>query len=432
MDFSFSAEDRKFQREVRAWLDEAWPEPARERRSRSALARISKAEQMRWQQQLAERGWAAPNWPVEHGGAGFTATQNYIFDLEMARAGAPRVLPFGITMVAPVIMKFGTEEQKRRFLPDILHSRVWWCQGYSEPGSGSDLASLRMKAEDKGDHYLVNGVKTWTTLAQHADWIFCLVRTSTEERRQLGISFLLIDMKSPGVTVKPIITLDQPVEGFQEINTVYFEDVEVPKANRIGEQGRGWTCAKYLLEFERGNAYSPALKQSLARLEALASAEPSGLAGASGDGASGDGASGDGASGDGASGDAGAAPLIEDEAFVAQLRDLEVQVLAMEFVELRILGALSAGQNVGPESSMLKTRGTELQQAVAELALELCGHYGFPLDQSTPLSGDLGPGVGPDHANGVAQHHFNTRKVSIYAGSNEIQRNIMAKLVLGL
>ena len=411
MDFSFSAEDRAFQREVRAWLDDAWPQSARERRARSALARVSKAEQVRWQQKLAERGWAAPNWPVEHGGAGFTATQNYIFDLEMARAGAPRVLPFGITMVAPVIMKFGTEEQKRRFLPDILHSRVWWCQGYSEPGSGSDLASLRMKAEDKGDHYLVNGVKTWTTLAQHADWIFCLVRTSTEDRPQLGISFLLIDMKTPGVTVKPIITLDQPVEGFQEINTVYFEDVEVPKANRLGEQGKGWTCAKYLLEFERGNAYSPALKQSLARLEALAAAEPRGYA---------------------ASGKADSAPLIDDEAFVTQLRELEVQVLAMEFVELRILGALSAGQNVGPESSMLKTRGTELQQAVAELALELCGHYGFPLDQSTPLSDELGPGVGPTPANGVAQSHFNTRKVSIYAGSNEIQRNIMAKLVLGL
>ncbi len=418
MNFSFSAEDREFQREVRAWLDEAWPEAARERRARSAVARVSKAEQVGWQQKLAERGWAAPNWPVEHGGAGFTATQNYIFDLEMARAGAPRVLPFGITMVAPVIMKFGTEEQKQRFLPDILHSRVWWCQGYSEPGSGSDLASLRMKAEDKGDHYLVNGVKTWTTLAQHADWIFCLVRTSTEERRQLGISFLLIDMKSPGVTVKPIITLDQPVEGFQEINTVYFEDVEVPKANRLGEEGRGWTCAKYLLEFERGNAYSPALKQSLAGLEALAATEPSGYAASR--------------TGLAASENAGHAPLIDDEAFVTQLRDLEVQVLAMEFVELRILGALSAGQNVGPESSMLKTRGTELQQAVAELALELCGYYGFPLDQSTPLSEDLGPGFGPTHANGAAQAHFNTRKVSIYAGSNEIQRNIMAKLVLGL
>ena len=219
--------------------------------------------------------------------------------------------------------------------------------------------------------------------------------------------------------------MDQPVEGFQEINTVYFEDVEVPKANRLGEEGRGWTCAKYLLEFERGNAYSPGLKQSLARLEALAATEPSGFAAPEKGFAAPEG-------GFEASGESPAAPLIEDDGFVARLRDLQVQVLAMEFVELRILGALSAGQNVGPESSMLKTRGTELQQAVAELALELCGHYSFPLDQSTPLSEELGPGLGPAHANGAAQHHFNTRKVSIYAGSNEIQRNIMAKLVLGL
>lgn len=370
------------------------------------MGRTSRQEQMQWQQRLAERGWAAPNWPVEHGGAGFTPTQNYLFDLEMARAGAPRVLPFGITMVAPVIMKFGTEEQKQRFLPDILHSRIWWCQGYSEPGAGSDLASLRLKAEDRGDHYLVNGVKTWTTLAQHADWIFCLVRTSTEEKRQLGISFLLIDMQSPGVSVQPIVTLDQPPPGLQEINTVYFEEVEVPKANLIGEEGRGWTCAKYLLEFERGNAYSPALKESLARLRALAPIE---------------------AGSDGRS-------MAADQGFAARLRDLEVQVLAMEFVELRILGALAAGQNVGPESSMLKTRGTELQQAVAELGLELCAYYGFPLDQSTPFDdpGENAAAIGPVHAVGVAQAHFNTRKASIYAGSNEIQRNIMAKLVLGL
>lgn len=368
------------------------------------MPRTSKAEQVAWQQRLAERGWAAPNWPVEHGGAGFTPAQNYILDLEMARAGAPRTLPFGITMVAPVIMKFGTEEQKQRFLPDILNSRVWWCQGYSEPGSGSDLASLRTKAEDQGDHYLVNGVKTWTTLAQHADWIFCLVRTSSEAKRQLGISFLLIDMKSPGVTVKPIVTLDQPPAGFQEINTVYLEDVQVPKGNLIGEEGRGWTCAKYLLEFERGNAYSPVLKESLASLQALAQTEPGG---------------------DGE-------PLAADEDFTARLRDLEVQVLAMEFVELRILGALSAGQNVGPESSMLKTRGTELQQAVTELHLEFCGYYGFPLDRSTPLLDDRFQSVGPAYANGLSQSYFNARKTSIYAGSNEIQRNIMAKLVLDL
>ena len=406
MDFSFSEADLEFQREVRTWLEDAWPEETRERRARSALGRTSRQEQVEWQQRLAERGWAAPNWPVEHGGAGFTPTQNYLFDLEMARAGAPRVLPFGITMVAPVIMKFGTEEQKRRFLPDILNSRVWWCQGYSEPGAGSDLASLRLKAEDRGGHYLVNGVKTWTTLAQHADWIFCLVRTSLEEKRQLGISFLLIDMQSPGVSVKPIVTLDQPPPGLQEINTVYFEDVEVPKANLIGEEGRGWTCAKYLLEFERGNAYSPALKESLAHLRALAPIE---------------------AGSDGRC-------MAADEDFTARLRDLEVQVLAMEFVELRILGALAAGQNVGPESSMLKARGTELQQAVTELSLELRAYYGLPLDRSTPFAApDEKPSVGgPAQAVGVAQAYFNTRKASIYAGSNEIQRNIMAKLVLGL
>ena len=404
MDFSFSEHDREFQREVRAWLDEAWPAEARLKRAGSAMARVHKTEQVAWQQKLAERGWAAPNWPVEHGGAGFTPTENYIFDLEMARAGAPLTLPFGITMVAPVIMKFGTQEQKQRFLPDILNSRVWWCQGYSEPGSGSDLASLRTKAEDAGDHYLVNGVKTWTTLAQHADWIFCLVRTSSEQKRQLGISFLLIDMHSPGVAVKPIITLDQPPDGLQEINTVYFEDVEVPKANLIGEEGRGWTCAKYLLEFERGNAYSPVLKESLASLKALAETEPG----------------------------SGGQPMAADEDFTARLRDLEVQVLAMEFVELRILGALSAGQNLGPESSMLKTRGTELQQAVTELYLELCGHYGFPLDQSIPGQDNGFAPISPSRANGVSQSYFNTRKTSIYAGSNEIQRNIMAKLVLGL
>ena len=406
VDFSFSEADLAFQREVRDWLESAWPAEARRRRAKSAMGRVSRQEQVEWQQKLAERGWAAPNWPVEHGGAGFTPTQNYLFDLEMAKAGAPRVLPFGITMVAPVIMKFGTEEQKQRFLPDILHSRVWWCQGYSEPGAGSDLASLRLKAEDRGDHYLVNGVKTWTTLAQHADWIFCLVRTSLEEKRQLGISFLLIDMRSPGLSVKPIVTLDQPPPGLQEINTVYFEDVAVPKANLIGEEGRGWTCAKYLLEFERGNAYSPALKESLAHLRTLASVE---------------------AGSDGRS-------MAADADFSARLRNLEVQVLAMEFVELRILGALAAGQNVGPESSMLKARGTELQQALTELSLELCAHHGLPLDQSTPFDdpGDNAAAIGPANAVGVAQAYFNTRKASIYAGSNEIQRNIMAKLVLGL
>ena len=401
MDFSFSEEDRAFQLEVREWLETAWPREVRARKGKTATSRVWRDEQMRWQQALATKGWAATNWPVEHGGAGFTPTQNYLFDLEVAHAGAPGVLPFGVNMVAPVIMKFGSEAQKARFLPDILASKVWWCQGYSEPGSGSDLASLSTRADDKGDHYLVNGVKTWTTLAQHADWIFCLVRTSREERKQLGISFLLIDMKSPGVEVRPIITIDQPVEGLQEINTVYFENVKVPKDNLIGEEGQGWTCAKYLLEFERGTVYSPRLKASLDHLKTLA--------------------------GDGSGDWPGA-----DTAFAHKIASTEIEILALEFTELRILGALAAGQNVGPESSLLKTRGTELQQQVSELWTEFAGYYALPLDRSTPFEGDNFQPVGPEWSNGVAQAYFNARKVSIYAGSNEIQRNIMAKLVLGL
>lgn len=404
MNFEFSDADRAFQEEVRNFLDEAWPEELRQRQARSALDKLSKDDIVGWQKKLAEKGWAATNWPAEHGGAGFTASQNYIFDLERARVGAPGVVPFGMSMVAPVIMKFGTEEQKQKYLPDILNSNVWWCQGYSEPGSGSDLASLKTKAEDKGDHYLVNGVKTWTTMAQYADMMFCLVRTSQEEIRQLGISFLLIDMNSPGISVNPIITLDEPQSGFQEINMVYLEDVKVPKENLVGEQGKGWTCAKYLLEFERGNAYSPSLKHSLRHVRAMASQTEDGLGGS----------------------------LLDDEDFIARVRDIEVQILALEFTELRILSALSAGQNVGPESSLLKTRGTELQQAVTELALEASGAYGLPFDASVPVEGDNFSPVGPQAANGVAQDYFNTRKVSIYAGSNEIQRNIMSKLVLGL
>ena len=241
-------------------------------------------------------------------------------------------------------------------------------------------------------------------MAQYADWMFCLVRTSTENIRQLGISFILIDMKTPGISVKPIVTLDTPAEGYQEINMVYFEDVKVPKVNLVGEQGKGWTCAKYLLEFERGNAYSPALKGAMNHLREAAKA----TVGGSGQ------------------------PYSESSEFQRRFNDTEVQIAAMEFTELRILGALAAGQNVGPESSMLKTRGSELQQAVTELAMDIAGNYATPLDQSTPAAGDNFQAVGADFANGTAQEYFNTRKVSIYAGSNEIQRNIMSKLVLGL
>tara|TARA_E500000178_G_scaffold122427_1_gene122381 strand:+ start:2532 stop:3746 length:1215 start_codon:yes stop_codon:yes gene_type:complete len=404
MNIEFSDKDRAFQKEVRTWLESAWPTDMREKAGKSALGKLSKEDLVAWQKRLAEKGWAATNWPKEYGGAAFSPTESYIFDLERARVGAPGVVPFGITMVAPVIMKFGTEAQKAKFLPAILNSDVWFCQGYSEPGSGSDLASLKTKAEDMGDHYLVNGTKTWTTMAQYADWMFCLVRTSNEDIRQKGISFILLDMKTPGISVKPIVTLDAPADGYQEINTVYFEDVKVPKENLVGEEGKGWTCAKYLLEFERGNAYSPGLKGAMQHIKTLAETEI----------------------------DGSGLPYSQQSAFSSRFSDVEVQILSLEYTELRILGALSAGQNVGPESSMLKTRGTELQQAVTELALEVAGDYALPLDQSTPADGDNFSPIGVEGHNGAAQEYFNTRKVSIYAGSNEIQRNIMSKLVLGL
>jgi alkylation response protein AidB-like acyl-CoA dehydrogenase len=392
----FSAEDFEFQKEVREWIAENYPEEMRKQRH------LRKEDYVYWQQKLFERGWAGLNWPAEYGGPEFTPTQRYLYDLEMSAAGTPGILPFGQSMVAPVIMAYGTQEQKDKFLPDILASRVWWCQGYSEPGSGSDLASLRTKAVRDGDHYVVNGTKTWNTLGQHADWIFCLVRTSDEEIPQKGISFLLIDMHSPGIDVQPIVTIDNPPEGYQEINMVHFEDVKVPVENLIGEEGKGWTYAKYLLEFERGNAYSHGLKAGLQNIRNMAGQEQNGTG----------------------------AAMVEDETFKRKLSQTEIAISAMEFTELRILSSLSTGKNVGPESSLLKCRGTELQQELTELAVEAVGNYAVPF--SNPAPGENEEPIGSEAANEAAPDYFNTRKVSIYAGSNEIQRNIMAKLVLGL
>jgi len=396
MDLEFSAEDFEFQKEVREWIAENYPEEMRKQRH------LRKEDYVYWQQKLFERGWAGLNWPAEYGGPEFTPTQRYLYDLEMSAAGTPGILPFGQSMVAPVIMAYGTQEQKDKFLPDILASRVWWCQGYSEPGSGSDLASLRTKAVRDGDHYVVNGTKTWNTLGQHADWIFCLVRTSDEEIPQKGISFLLIDMHSPGIDVQPIVTIDNPPEGYQEINMVHFEDVKVPVENLIGEEGKGWTYAKYLLEFERGNAYSHGLKAGLQNIRNMAGQEQNGTG----------------------------AAMVEDETFKRKLSQTEIAISAMEFTELRILSSLSTGKNVGPESSLLKCRGTELQQELTELAVEAVGNYAVPF--SNPAPGENEEPIGSEAANEAAPDYFNTRKVSIYAGSNEIQRNIMAKLVLGL
>jgi alkylation response protein AidB-like acyl-CoA dehydrogenase len=403
MNLEFSQDDLQFQQEVRAFVEENLTPEMRDVLGRSPTGHLSRELQIDWQKRLASKGWAVPNWPEEWGGPGWTPSQKYVFDLELSRAGAPRVLPFGVTMVAPVIMKFGTQAQKEKYLPDIRESNVWWCQGYSEPGSGSDLASLSTSAKREGDHYIVNGTKTWTTLGQHADMIFCLVRTSKGEKRQEGISFLLIDMKSEGITVDPIITLDRPQVGHQEINTVFFENVRVPAENLIGEEGKGWTYAKYLLEFERGNAYAPGLMAKLGRIRSYAAANV-----------------------------VDGAPLLEDRDFSRKVDETEIAVRAMEFTELRILGALAAGQNVGPESSMLKCRGTELQQQVAELALESVGPKAMPFHHPEPIPGLNEEPVFDWTAAKAPLHHFNIRKASIYAGSNEVQRNIMAKLVLGL
>lgn len=403
MDLKFSEEDFAFQKEVREWIEENLPSDMQDRIKQSPNGSGSREDHEYWQRKLYERGWAGVNWPKEYGGPEFTPTQRYLYDLEMARAHVPHVIAFGQNMVAPVIMAFGNQEQKDKYLPDILASRTWWCQGYSEPGAGSDLASLRMKAERDGDHYIVTGTKTWNTMGQYADMIFCLVRTSQEDIRQKGISFLLIDMRSPGIEVKSIITLDQPPEGYQEINEIHFQDVRVPVENLIGEEGKGWTYAKYLLEFERGNAYSHGLKAGLENVKSIAAAEQH----------------------DGQS-------LLEDEAFRRRVSETEIAISAMEFTELRILSSLSTGKNVGPESSLLKCRGTEIQMQLTELVLEATGYYAVPFSNPGPIKGLNIEPIGPDYAAVAAPSYFNTRKTAIYAGSNEVQRNIMAKMVLGL
>ena len=403
MDLDFNQDDLDFRNEVRDFIKVFYTQEMKDELARSKNGSASKDLHLKWQKSLYEKGWIAPNWPEEHGGPGFTTTQKYIFETEMAHAGAPRTIPFGLSMVAPVLMEFGTEDQKKKYLPDILSSKVWWCQGYSEPGSGSDLASLQCKAEDKGDHYLVNGTKIWTTLAQHADMIFCLVRTSKTEKPQEGISFLLIDMKSPGIDIRPLITLDQSPAPYQEVNQVFFEDVKVPKENLVGEENKGWTYAKYLLEFERGNSYSPSLYRGIKKLKDIAKDTSIG----------------------------NDKYLINDIDFVSKLNQCEIEVQALEFVELRIFSALSAGQRVGPESSILKCRGTELQQKIQELSVEAIGYWSSPFVLDT-FANINEPSIGPDYAATITPSYLNGRKTTIYAGSNEIQRNIISKAVLGL
>ena len=400
MDLDFSPEDAAFRQEARTFIAENYPKALREKQERGED--LSKEDYLSWHRTLAAKGWAAPSWPKEFGGTEWTPTQKYIWSEEQALADTIGILPFGVAMLAPVIYTFGTEEQKAKFLPDIRDGKIWWCQGYSEPGAGSDLASLKTKAErftgdDGKEYYLVNGQKTWTTLGQHADWGFFLVRTDPNSKPQAGISFLLIDMKSPGIEVRRITTL----EGGHEVNDVFLDNVKVPVENRIFHENQGWTCAKALLAHERsGIAGVARSKRGLERVREIATTEMSDLGG----------------------------PLLQDPFFKRKVAELEIDLTALEYTELRTLAGESSGKGPGPESSILKIKGTEIQQRLHELALEAVGHYGAPYLR------DLGhnANIGPSYADGLAGDYFNGRKTSIYGGSNEIQRNIIAKMVLGL
>nr|WP_295659153.1 acyl-CoA dehydrogenase family protein [Polymorphobacter sp.] len=406
MDLNFSPEDIAFRDEVRTFIADNYPAGLKAKSEEGE--ELSKADFLSWHKTLAAKGWAGIAWPVEYGGTGWTSVQRYIFAEESARADAMRLLPFGLNMVGPVIYTFGTPEQKAKFLPRILSGDDWWCQGYSEPGAGSDLANLRTKAErftgdDGKEYYRVNGQKTWTTLAQHADWIFCLVRTDPTVKPQEGISFLLIDMKTPGITVRPIITLG----GEHEVNEVWLEDVIVPVENRVFHENKGWTCAKFLLAHERtGIAGVAASKRGVERIKTIARTEIDSF-------------------GDDAQ------PLLANPFFKRKVAELEIDLTALEFTELRTLAGESSGKGPGPESSLLKIKGTEIQQRITELALEAVGHYGAPYFRGFG-EGDNEHPIGPDYAHRAAPTYFNMRKTSIYGGSNEIQRNIIAKMVLGL
>jgi|TARA_B100001778_G_scaffold286297_1_gene253560 alkylation response protein AidB-like acyl-CoA dehydrogenase len=400
MHVSFTTEENDFQKEVNSFFNEKYPADIKEKQNKSVP--LEKEDFIRWQKTLYEQGWAAPNWPVEYGGTGWTPVQKYIFANENAKANAPAIVPFGLGMVGPVIYTYGNEAQKKKFLPGILASDVWWCQGYSEPGSGSDLASLKMKAERVGNEYVLNGTKTWTTLGHMADWIFCLVRTSSDvARRQEGISFILVDMATEGVSVKPIIT----IEGDREVNEVHFENVKVPAENLIGEEGKGWTYGKVLLQHERTSIAGVARSQyRLSRLKEKIrnsdNTQPS---------------------------------LTGDNDFLKKIGQLEIELKALEFTELRTLAAVSVGKAPGPESSLLKIRGTEIQQKLDELFMEAAGYFSLPyVPQQYNLNSDPEEhvGFGADSVSSLV--YFNNRKASIYGGSNEIQKNIIAKHVLGL
>ena len=398
MDLDFSAAETAFRSTVRTFLAAELPQDI-QHKVRNGL-QLDSQDYMRWQRLLHTRGWGAPAWPVSLGGCGWNAVEQFIFEEEAAMAGAPRTLPFGVKMVAPVIIAFGNDAQKRHYLPRILSCEDWWCQGYSEPGSGSDLASLKTRAERDGEHYVVNGQKTWTTLAQHADMMFCLVRTDNGVRKQEGISFLLIDMKTPGITVRPIITLDED----HEVNEVFFDKVRVPVANLIGEENKGWTYAKYLLGHERtGIAAVGRSKRELVFVKRIAGEQHK-----------------------------NGKPLVDDPLFATKLAALEIELMALEVTVLRVISQEGKRRGPGPEASMLKVKGTEVQQRLTELMVEAVGPLGLPFEPDY-LEGTIAHSTaGDDDAAPLVPYYFNYRKTSIYGGSNEIQKNIITQMILGL
>ena len=398
MDLEFTDELRDFQRDMRAFMEERLPNDLREKVKR--FLALGKEDYLRWQDILAEKGWLVYSWPVEHGGTGWSPAQRYIFEEEMGRANAPRIIPFGPKMVGPVIYTFGSEAQKAKHLPPIARNETWWCQGYSEPDAGSDLASLRTRAVRNGDHYVVNGTKTWTTGANWAGMMFCLVRTNLDAKPQAGISFVLVDMRDPGVDVRPIVTID----GGREINTVYLTDVKVPLEDRIGEENEGWTYAKFLLGHERfGIARLSESKARLSYLKEIARSHR-----------------------------VGGTLLADDADFVRSVAETEIELTALEYTELRTLMNAEQGKAPGIEANMLKIRGTEVQQKISEMLMKAMGYHALPHVPEALEHGWNEAPIGPEYAAGLAPAYFNMRKTTIYGGTNEIQRNIIARMVLGL
>ena len=410
MDLSFTPDEQAFKDQVRHFVQHEVPAALRAKVRDGQ--HLSKAEHEQWHALLHQRGWLASHWPREWGGPGWTPVQKFIFDHECALAYCPRTVPFGVNMLGPVLIKYGTEAQKRHWLPRILNGDDWWCQGYSEPGAGSDLAAVKTTAvkDASGEFYVVNGQKTWTTLCHHANMIFCLVRTDREAKKQEGISFLLIDMRSPGVEVRPIITLD----GAHEVNEVFFTDVKVPVANLVGTEHQGWTCAKFLLTYERTNIAGVGFSvAALARVKAVASRVMK-----------------------------GGRPLLDDPLFAARLARIEIDLRNMQTTNLRVIAAAADGGAPGAESSMLKIKGTEIRQELSALLRRALGPQAMALwqhgaEESGPDTGGR-PGANPmergtpPEADFAAQQYFNNRKLSIFGGSNEVQKNIIAKLILGL